>query len=147
MAGAFGRFRRLGGRYVLATVASVAVSETMFAILLEVVGYSSKTSSLVATSIGAIPSFWFNRRFVWRETGRSGLMAEMAPFWVLAVISLALSTWFADFASSHTGTLRPTDLRTAVVSVAYLSSFFVTWVAKFFIFDRFLFRGQAPAET
>lgn len=131
---------------MLATAASVVVSETIFAVLLEVFHYQAKTSSLIATSAGAIPSFWFNRRFVWRETGRSRLMGELGPFWLLALVSLGLSTWAADFASGHTRGLEPAELRTMVVSAAYLSSFFVTWVTKFFLFDRLLFVGpRRPA--
>jgi hypothetical protein len=73
-------------------------------------------------------------------------VGEVGPFWLLAVISLALSTWAADFTASHTRGLTPQALRTLVISVAYLSSFLLTWVTKFYLFNRFLFVGGTERE-
>ena len=40
---------------------------------------------VIATTVGMIPSFELNRRWVWRKNGRRSLTTELAPFAALSL--------------------------------------------------------------
>jgi len=49
-------------------------------------------SNVVATTVGTVPSFELNRRWVWTKRGHRSLLPEIAPFCTLSAAGLALST-------------------------------------------------------
>jgi hypothetical protein len=81
----------------------------------------------------------------WGKNGKSHLWREVVPFWTLAFIGLAFSTWWAVAAESmarhrhlsHGG-------QTVVVELAVLASYGVLWIGKFVIFNKLLFVHPSP---
>jgi uncharacterized membrane protein len=68
------------------------------------------------------------------------LWKEVVPFWVLAFIGLAFSTYWAVAADSLAKHHHLSHLmRTVVVEGAVISAFGVLWVGKFIIFNKILF--------
>ena len=49
-------------------------------------------SNVIATAIATVPSYYLNRTWAWGKTGKSHLMREVVPFWVIAAVSIVLST-------------------------------------------------------
>jgi hypothetical protein len=49
-------------------------------------------SNVVATTVGTVPSFELNRRWVWTKRGHRSLLWEIAPFCRLSAAGLAPST-------------------------------------------------------
>lgn len=139
------RARSPGGKkaikYTLVSVISVAVSQTVFLGVYGGLEWTAKSSSVLATSVGAVPSYVLNRRWAWGKSGKSHFWKEIVPFWVLAFIGLAFSTWTSDFAEtyveSHHNLSR--SVQTLVVQGAYLGAFAVLWVVKFVIFNKIIF--------
>lgn len=121
-------------RYTLTSVVSVAVSQVLLAIFLTIAGWSARMANIAACSIASIPSYVLNRRWAWGKRGKSHLWKEVVPFWALALLGLAFSTWAADWAesASHDNTLA--------IMAAALGAFGVLWVAKFVIFNEVLFK-------
>src|SRR5205085_6162264 len=87
-------------RYTLVSVISVIVSQVALVLLYGGLHWTARSSNILAVTIGGVPSYWLNRRWVWQKSGRSHLWKETVPFWVLNFVGLALSTWAADFAGS-----------------------------------------------
>ena len=80
------------------------------------------------------------------RTGRSHLLKEVVPFWVITIVGLVLSTWVAGVAESVAP--GPTDSRAAqalLVGAMILGSFAIVWVAKFALFHLALFGDRSPS--
>src|SRR5213082_2162840 len=78
-------------RYTMVSVISVIVSELHWA---------ARWSNVTAVAVATVPSYELNRKWAWGKHGKSHLWKEVVPFWILAFIGLAFSTWAADYAES-----------------------------------------------
>ena len=127
-------------KYSLVSVVSVAVSQTALFLLYAVGHWTAKSANIGAFFVGGIPSYYLNRRWAWGKTGRSHLWREVVPFWGLALIGLALSTWAVDAVESWAQRLADERLLQALVlNGASFGAFGLLWVAKFFIFNKVIF--------
>lgn len=136
-------------RYSFTSAVAVVVSEAAFVLSFGVLHlFASRGSSILATALGALPSYYMNRHWTWGKSGRSHLFKEVVPFWALALVGLAFSTWSADFASSHAAlvTSNPAG-RVVVVSVAYIAGFGILWIAKFAVLNKVLFADRQQGDT
>lgn len=139
------RARSPGGKkaikYTLVSIISVAVSQVAFLIVYGGLSWTAKSASILATSVGAFPSYVLNRRWAWGKSGKSHLWKEIVPFWVLALISLAFSTWTSSFAESYVEAHHSFShlVKTLIVTGAYLGGFAILWVGKFVIFNKLIF--------
>ncbi|MCA1691350.1 MAG: GtrA family protein [Acidimicrobiales bacterium] len=131
-------------RYSMVSVIAVAVSQVVLLVAFGIFHLSARTSNITAVLISAIPSYYLNRAWAWGKRGRSNLMREVVPFWVMALIGLVFSTWAAGFAESHADEITSSHLGTTlIVMAAALGAFGVLWIAKFVILNKVLFVHHA----
>lgn len=99
-------------------------------------GWPPVVANLFAVCISAIPAYLLNRYWVWQKRGKNHFFREVLPFWSLAILGLALSTfsvWYVEGnVSSHP----------IAINLANLVAFGVVWISRFVILDRFLFRQE-----
>jgi putative flippase GtrA len=127
-------------KYTLVSVISVTVYEIGLGILVGLLHWKARAANILACSVATVPSYYLNRTWAWGKSGRSHFWKEVAPFWVLAFIGLAFSTWCADFAGSWAEDhVSSHALLTLVVMGAALGSFGVLWLGKFVFFNKVLF--------
>lgn len=126
-------------KYSAVSVISTVFSQLTFILVYGVFSISSRDSSITATIAGTVPSYYLNRNWAWGKSGRSHFWKEVAPFWIVALIGLVFSTWAVDFSKTHTASVHSHLVHTVILDAVYLGSFAVLWVAKFLIFNRFLF--------
>ena len=127
-------------KYSVASIVAVVISEICLVLFNGVVGMSAWVSSSLATCIAALPNYYMNRKWAWGKHGRSHVWKEVVPFWALAFLGWALSTFSVfltenyakDHHFSHVWT-------TTLVAVVYIAAFGVLWVAKFIIFNKLMF--------
>jgi glycosyltransferase XagB len=135
-----GEGRRRAVRYTLVSVVSVAVSQSVLGVAFGMLHWTARLSNVVACSVATLPSYQLNRSWVWGRRGRSRLWREVVPFWALAFLGLAFSTWAADLGSTlarRAGTSR--ELATLIVMTSALAAFGILWVGKFAVFNGLLF--------
>ncbi|MGB7050416.1 MAG: GtrA family protein [Acidimicrobiales bacterium] len=125
-------------RYSMVSVVSTIVSFVALAIIFGVGHWFGViTSTVVANVIATIPSYYLNRMWVWGKGGRSHLVKEVIPFWVMSAAGIVVSIGGAavarhigeSFHLSHFGL-------TIVVLAANLISFGLFWVLKFMLYNR-----------
>ncbi|MDQ1438232.1 MAG: hypothetical protein QOK43_1861 [Acidimicrobiaceae bacterium] len=127
-------------RYTLVSVVSVAVSQAAFIGVFGLLRWTARSSAIFATTVGTIPSYYLNRNWAWGKSGRSHLWRELVPFWVIAFIGLAFSTWSSDTAETYVEHHPMSHLaKTGLVTGAFFGAFAVLWVGKFIIFNKLLF--------
>ena len=140
----FGRFVR----YSMVSVISSALSLILLYVFFRVVKVGSAArANVLATAIATVPSYYLNRTWAWKRAGKSHLWREVVPFWVIAFLSLALSTGAVALAE-HFTTANGIHGRaeTLIIEFANFFTYGVLWIAKFFFFNRVLFAHRAADE-
>jgi putative flippase GtrA len=127
-------------KYSVASIVAVVISEVCLVIFNGVIGMSAWVSSSLATAIAAVPNYYMNRRWAWGKNGRSHVLKEVVPFWGLAFIGWALSTYSVYLTEHYAERHHFGHLWTTTsVAVVYIAAFGVLWVAKFIIFNKLMF--------
>lgn len=122
-----------GGRYLALSAFNLVAGQAMLAILHGGLGFSMVGANLTSVAIGGIPAYLLSRYWVWEKTGKNHFWREVAPFWALLLLGLAISTGLAAVAD------RLSDSTFALMAASIIG-FGVVWVAKYFILDKVLFR-------
>lgn len=128
-------------RYVMGSVITTVVSFFVLTLVYGVLRWwSAVPSTVVANVVATVPAYWLNRTWTWGKVGRSDPWREVAPFWVLSVLGIAISMGTAALAadvarSHHFGHLTSI----VVVDGANLLAYGVLFVGKYLVFER-LFR-------
>ena len=132
-------------RYSMVSVISTLVS---FSVLFIVYGlarlWSEVPDTVFANVVATFPSYWLNRNWAWGKSGRSHLVREVLPFWVMSFLGIAFSIVGATVAR-HLGMGHSHLVRTVLVLFANLVSFGIFWLAKLALFNR-LFHVPALRE-
>jgi len=139
--------RQLAQRAARCLTVSVGTTVLSAAILVALTlgaGVPAGMSNVVAVCCGIVPSYFANRYWVWARRGRSDWVREVAPFWVLSLAGLALSTIAVAFVATATAGWS-TSLRAIVLPLANLSVFGALWLVQFVVLDRVLFRSPSSA--
>ena len=127
-------------RYCLVSLVSVAVSQTVLMAAFGLLHWTASLSNVAACVVATVPSYYLNRSWAWGRRGPSHLWREVVPFWALAFLGLAFSTWAADLASTLARQAAASHaVATAVVMGSSLLAFGVLWVGKFVVFNALLF--------
>ncbi|HUS62154.1 MAG TPA: GtrA family protein [Acidimicrobiales bacterium] len=127
-------------RYSVVSGISIAITATVIFVLSFFFHWTDRTAAIGGAVAAGVPSYYLNRRWVWGRSGRSRLWREVVPFWVIAFVGLAFSTWAADFAGSLGDDLTDRRvLRSLVVVGGSLAAYAALWVAKFIVFNKILF--------
>jgi len=135
-------------RYAAVSVVSTSVSLTILAVLVATSMTTAGWANVIATSVGTIPSFELNRRWVWGRTGRRSLWTEIGPFCALSFSGLALSTLAVSVAAGWAASAGlGTAARTMVADAANVATFGTLWVVQFVLLDRVLFGRRRPAPV
>ena len=135
-------------RYAAVSVVSTSVSLTILAVLVATSMTTAGWANVIATSVGTIPSFELNRRWVWGRTGRRSLWTEIGPFCALSFSGLALSTLAVSVAAGWaTSAGLGTAARAMVADAANVGTFGTLWVVQFVLLDRVLFARRRPASV
>jgi putative flippase GtrA len=127
-------------RYSMVSVVSVIVSQIVLFICTYVFRMHAFWGNVIACAVATVPSYELNRKWAWGKSGKSHLWKEVFPFWSLAFIGLAFSSWLVIVAehysrSHHYGRLT----HSLFINFATLFGFGVLWVVKFIIFNQLLF--------
>ena len=140
--------RRLVLRYSLVSLVSVAVFQSMLLVAFGLLHWTAQLANMVACTVATVPSYYLNRSWAWGRRGRSHLWREVVPFWALAFLGLALSTWAADLGSTLASHLTTSHAATTViVMAAALLAFGVLWIGKFAVFGSLLFGERRSGST
>jgi putative flippase GtrA len=125
-------------KYTMVSVISTVASFGVLAIVYG--GHIIKgeiEATVFANVVATIPSYFLNRMWVWGKGGRSHVMKEIVPFWVMSAIGITVSIGGAAVAR-HIGTTHHLShpQETGVLLLANLISFGLFWVLKYMLYNR-----------
>jgi putative flippase GtrA len=133
-------------RFTSVSVISTVVSQGLIVIFYGITKWMGVVeATVVANSLATIPAYNLNRRWTWGKRGRSHLMREVAPFWMMSALGIAFSFFGSLFArhivNSHHW--NHTLIGTLIVMAANFFSFAIFWVLKLIVFNRIF---HVPSE-
>jgi putative flippase GtrA len=127
------------------SVVAIAIGQVALIGFFYFAHWSARPATIASCITSGIPSYYLNRQWVWGKSGRSHLLREVTPFWVMTFAGLALSTWLAGYAGTFgKDHFDSRALQTLLVDAASIFSFGSLWVLKFFVFDRLMFTDERP---
>jgi putative flippase GtrA len=135
-------------RYSMVSVISALTSLFVLTIVYGVLRLWTEVISVLFSNIVAgFPSYFLNRRWVWKKGGRSHLWREILPFWVMSITGIGFALFAANLAHNVADTHHLHHLaRTCLVVGANVTAFGILWLLKFMILNR-LFAQIAEAEV
>jgi putative flippase GtrA len=95
-------------------------------------------ASIASAALLTVPNFFANKHWVWRNSSRENLRAQVAVFWVAAMLGVTfatLLTYLADALVDSHGWIEK-----VAVFMAQLAGFGIVWLGRYFILDRWLFK-------
>lgn len=125
-------------RYTMTSVITTGVSLVVLGLVFGVFRlWTEVPSTVFANVVAAFPSYWLNRKWAWGKGGRSHVLKEVLPFWVMSAASIAFSTVGASVARylGHHWHVDHFD-QTLLVLTANVISFGIFWVLKLMVFNR-----------
>jgi len=125
-------------RYTMVSVISTMVSTVVIVVVYGVFHvWTEVPSTVFGNAVATFPSYWLNRRWAWGKGGRSHLVKEVLPFWLMSALGIAFSIVGASLARNvglhHK--LGHVELTLVVLGANFLS-FAIFWVVKLLIFNR-----------
>lgn len=133
-------------RYTIGSIICFGVSELVFVLVFGPGLLGARGAAIVASIAGIIPGYFLNRSWTWGRRGRSDFWREVVPYWATALISTALAALGTGAANALFAD-QSRGVRTVINAVAYMLIYGVLFVAKFVIFQRWLFAPPAPVSA
>lgn len=134
---------RLGvrlGRYTLGSVVAVVTSEVAFVLCYGSGLVGTTAASAVAFIAGALPNYVLNRSWAFGRRGKVRVGREVVLYIIVSLVSFGAAAVATGWTSHHIRNIAHSrDVRTALVAGAYLATTGVLFVAKFVVFQLFIF--------
>lgn len=141
-------FQRMS-RCLVVSVGTTLLSAAVLVALAMGAGVPAGSANVIAVCCGIAPSYFANRHWVWGRSGRSDLVREVAPFWILSLAGLVVSTVAVSLVASATVGWS-TSARALALPIANLAVFAALWLVQFVLLDKVLFTvvpNEVPKEN
>jgi putative flippase GtrA len=134
-------------RYTVGSAVALGTSVMVFA-LLYVLGVGTTADSVISFIAGAAPNWVLNRRWAWSLRGRVDWAREIGAYVAISVLAMVASSagtgWVDDEVQrlpAHHG------IRVMLVTLAYVLVQAILFVAKFLVYERWVFSGRSRVRA
>jgi putative flippase GtrA len=113
-----------------------------------VLGASTTACSIIAFVAGAIPNWVLNRRWAWSLNGRIAIGREVFAYIAISALSLVATSLVTEWTQDRVQSLPAhTGLRVSIVTASYLAVFAVLFLAKFAVYEVWVFSGRSRVRA
>jgi putative flippase GtrA len=134
-------------RYTIGSIVAASTSAVVFAILY-VLGASTTTCSVIAFIAGAIPNWILNRRWAWKIQGRIAIGREVIAYLLVSALTLFITSEATAWTQRQVQSLPAHHgIRVALVTASYLAVFAILFVARFAIYELWIFSGESRVRA
>jgi putative flippase GtrA len=126
-------------RCFFVSVGTTLLSAAVLVALALGAGVPAGSANVIAVCCGIPLSYFANRTWVWGRSGRSDLLREVTPFWLLSLTGLVAST-VAVATVAHATAAWSTSARSIALPLANLGVFGGLWLVQFALLDQVLFK-------
>lgn len=130
-------------RYAAGSAVAAGCSEIVLVGSYALLGLGPQAASALAWLAGAVPNYVLNRRWAWKRRGGAALLRETLPYWAITLGTAVLAIGATSVADGWVRRLV-TDRgeRSFLLGAVYLAAYGFVFVAKFALFDRWVFAGR-----
>jgi putative flippase GtrA len=122
-------------------------SAVVFAVLY-VLGVGTTACSVVAFVAGAVPNWILNRRWAWSVQGKIAIGREVIAYIVVSALTLLATAEATAWAQRQVQSLPAhTGIRVALVTASYLAVFAILFVARFAVYEFWIFSGRSRVRA
>jgi len=140
-------FRRIWKYASVSLIATAITQVVLFATYAGIGIRPAMLCNVIATVCASIPAYYLNRTWTWGKTGKSDVWREFIPFWVISFIGLVLSTIAVGVAAHNADHFTHSSLGKALfINFANLATYAAIWIARYMIFNKYLF-GPGAREA
>lgn len=133
-------------RYLVTSGLCTVVSEAILVSLIGTKTLGATSSALLANVAGGLVSYLLSRYWIWSEAERTRTVRQLVLYWATSGVSWLCSTLVTREVAHHLP-LQGTE-RLIVIGVAFFATYAVLWLAKFSIYQRFVFiRLRVPGSS
>jgi putative flippase GtrA len=130
-------------RYTVGSIVAALTSAVVFAVLY-VLGVGTTACSVVAFIAGAIPNWILNRRWAFRVQGKIAIGREVIAYIVVSALTLLATTEATAWTQRQVQNLPAHHgIRVALVTASYLAVFGILFVARFAVYEFWIFSGRS----
>jgi putative flippase GtrA len=134
-------------RYTLGSIVAAATSAIVFAVLY-VMGVGTTACSIVAFIAGAIPNWILNRRWAWRVQGRVAFGREVIAYLLVSALTLFITSEVTGWTQRQVQDIPAHHgIRVLLVTASYLAVFAILFVARFAIYEVWIFSGRSRVRA
>jgi putative flippase GtrA len=132
-------------RYTAGSIVAFVISEATLILCFGTGLMGAAPASAVSFVAGAIPNYLLNRSWVWKRRGSVPIRRELLPYMLVSAATLVI----AAIATSLAAAIAPPGHRaqTLFVAIAYFITYGLLFVAKFAVFQRFIFADTATSNA
>lgn len=131
------------GGSLIAAVCSEATLLVLYGLLHMRPGWAS----VIAWIAGAVPNYWLNRSWTWRQRGRPSLRREVLPYGVIIALTLLIATLATHGVDVWArGLDAPASTRVLLVAATFLGVYVVMFALRFLLLDRLFGRLAGDAD-
>jgi putative flippase GtrA len=130
-------------KYALGSVVAFTLSNVAFA-LVYVMGATTTACSVAGFIAGAIPNWILNRRWAWRVEGRIAFGREVVAYVIVSALTLFITAETTAWTQRHVQSIPAHHgIRVLLVTGSYLAVFAVLFVARFMVYEVWIFSGRS----
>jgi putative flippase GtrA len=130
-------------RYAIGSVVALITSIVVFA-LLYVMGVGTTGCSIIAFVAGAVPNWILNRRWAWQIRGQVAFLREIVGYVVISMVALVSSSAATGWTQTQVqGIPAHHGIRVLLVTGAYVAVQALLFVAKFLVYEHWVFYGRS----
>jgi putative flippase GtrA len=130
-------------RYTLGSIVAAMTSAIVFAVLY-VMGVGTTACSIIAFIAGAIPNWILNRRWAWRIQGQVAFGREIVAYVIVSAVTLFITSETTAWTQRQVQSIPAHHgIRVLLVTASYLAVFAVLFVARFAVYEVWIFSGRS----
>jgi putative flippase GtrA len=134
-------------RYTLGSIVAATTSGVVFAIMY-VLHFGTTACSVVAFIAGAVPNWILNRRWAWKVQGKVAIGREVIAYILVSALTLFITVETTAWAQQQVqGIPAHHGIRVILVTASYLAVFAVLFVARFAIYELWIFSGESRVRA
>jgi putative flippase GtrA len=126
------------------SVGSTILTTTVLIALAIGGGMRAGVANVIAVCCGVVPSYFANRRWVWKRDGRGSIASEAVPYVVLSLVGLVTSSLAVAWVGARSVSW-PSHWRAIALPLANLAVWGALWLVQFVILDRVIWPTRRVA--
>jgi len=134
-------------RYAVGSLVALTTSVIVFGVLY-VAGAGTTACSISAFFAGAVPNWILNRRWAWQKSGRVEVAREVIGYAVVSLLAVLASSLATGWVGTQVRQIPAHHgIRVALVTASYVLVQAALFLAKFVVYDRWVFAGRSRVRA